>query len=1715
MTTDQALLDRLCTLHNIALEYTDIWGQRHVTSAQTKRALLAAMGVNVDSASALEQALEACELAPWQQILAPVLVIWQSEEKPGIAITTDQAAGEFDWTLVMETGEHHGGRLRLQDLETLATHPSGNWVRRQFPLPLRPPMGYHRFELSQDGRPIAKLALIVAPDRCYHPAVLAKNGRVWGPALQLYALRSQRNWGIGDLVDLRVVLELAADLGAAIVGVNPLNALFSHNPNHASPYSPSSRLHLNILYLDIESIPEFSECQVAQEAVNNPQFQARLRALRASELVDYAAVAEVKFTILELLYRYFRTHHLASNRPRGRSFRDFQSNEGEMLRRYALFEALQEHFQSEHPDIWGWPVWPASYRNLYSEEVAAFSRAHEERIEFYEYLQWRLLYQLEIIGNRSLELGLSIGLYQDLAVGVDRGGAEVWANPHLYAVDASTGAPPDAFNLNGQDWGLPPFNPKRLIEVAYQPFIATLRRNMRFAGALRIDHVMGLMRLFWVPADTTPKEGTYVGYPFRDLLGILALESHRNQCLVIGEDLGTVPEAVREAMASLGIFSYRLFYFEKEANGDFKPPTDYPNEALVAVSTHDLPTLNGYWQGIDLDLRDALSLYPSQEVRNDQIIERAQDRARLRVALERQNLLPPDINVHSISVSEMTPELSRAVHLYLARSPAQVMMVQMEDVFAQTNQVNMPGSTTSQYPNWRYKLVLNLEDWSSDPRFQALTETLRQERGVPERAVLTPAPKPVSVSTQIPDATYRLQFHSGFTFTQATAIVPYLNSLGISHCYASPYLRARPGSTHGYDIIDHNALNPEIGSREEFERFNDALKHQGMGQILDIVPNHMGVMGSDNTWWLDVLENGPAAVHAPFFDIDWQPFKEEVRGKVLLPVLGDHYGAVLENGQLQLCFDAEQGSFHVQYYEHKFPVDPHEYRHILGDRIDQLEARLGADEPHFLEYQSLVTAFSHLPERRENTPERVAERARDKEIHKRHLAGLCQRSPDIAWFVEENLRLLNGTPGEPQSFDMLHNLLEAQAYRLSYWRVASDDINYRRFFDINDLAGLRMENKTVFEETHRLVMELLAEGKLDGLRIDHPDGLYNPKQYFQQLQRCSVTTIAGAETTAEVDEKPLYVVVEKILESYERLPEDWPVYGTTGYDFTNLVNGLLVDSEAEATLDQTYQEFIEHEFDFEELLYQCKKFIMEVSLDSELNVLANQLSRIAQADRHTRDFTLNGLRSSLEEVVACFPVYRTYITSERVSEDDKRFINWAVSVAKKRSQWADVSVFDFVRDALLLTVAEGKPAAFRDQVLAFAMKFQQYTGPLMAKGLEDTSFYRYNRLMSLNEVGGDPRRFGVSVSGFHLATQERVSQWPHAMLSTSTHDSKRSEDVRARITVLSELAEEWDKYLKRWVRLNKNKKRLVDDELAPSRNDEYLLYQTLLGAWPLEQQSAFADDSLRERIENYMLKAVKEAKVHSSWTNANAEYEEAVKCFVAALLDPDKNRFLEDFLPLQQRIAHFGLFNSLSQTLLKLTLPGVPDIYQGTELWDFSLVDPDNRRPVDYDQRLGLLQDLHGMVEASGDNLASAVHSLVTNLKDGRVKLYTIWKTLALRREQAVLFRDGEYIALSVAGDKADHICAFARRYENQQVLIVVPRLTAKLMQGNTERLPLGATAWSDTYIVLPENGPKARQYVNVFTQEQCSPQETAEALTLPLAHVLENFPLALLLSQG
>ncbi|KIO47904.1 malto-oligosyltrehalose synthase [Nitrosospira sp. NpAV] len=1713
-------LDQLCDRYGVLPWYSDIWGNAHYTSEAAKRALLAAMGVAANTREETAASLHAFERRKWERPLSPVQVVRESQRPHRIAIALPVCEDKrvYRWCLRRESGAEDRGEFTPAALhEAERCQLDGRELaRRMLVLDLIVEPGYHRFSIKPaDGHGLTgEMPMIVAPAVCYEPPAIQGEGRVWGFAAQLYGIRSEHNYGIGDFSDLRRLIEFCAQAGASTLLLNPLHALFPDAPEHASPYSPSNRAWFNTLYLDVEAIADFAECEEARAIVAAPQFQAQLRALRAAEQVDYRGAAEAKSKVLEYLYRHFRARHLARDTIRARAFRGFQAERGESLRKQALFEALQEHFRAQDSTAWGWPAWPEAYRDPHAPEVAVFLDARLDRVEFFEYLQWQASRQLSAAGTRSSELGLSIGMMMDLAIGVADGGGATWARRELFALDASAGAPPDDFNLLGQNWGLPPWIPHQLTDAAYAPFIEMLRANMRDSGALRQDHIMGLRRLFWVSRDLPAAEGAYVCYPFEDLLGILALESQRNQCLVVGEDLGTVPDEVRQALQPMNVMSTRLLYFERRGDGRLKPPKEYPVNAVTAVTTHDLPTLAGFWQGLDIDLRQERHLFPDDDAWNRQIVERAADRAQILVALESEGVLPAGSGLHQVGFPEMTAELAAAVYTYLARAPSKLLLVQMEDGFGVREQPNVPGTVEPAYPCWRLKMPLNLEEWQGSAFLQGIALALRRERPV----LHVPGPGGGEIKREvklwIPRATYRLQLNRDFDLKQATALLPYLDELGISHCYLSPLLRARPGSRHGYDITDHGGLNPEIASTEDFEQFVAALKRHGMGQIMDVVPNHMGIMGTDNVWWLDVLENGPASRFASYFDIDWYLLGGDLPGRILLPVLGDHYGAILESGELKLVFNAEQGAFSMFYYEHRFPVDPREYPRILGHGLERLRTRLGGEHADFLQLQSLITAFSHLPPRDGASPGAIAERARDKEMHKRHLGSLFASSADIAQFIQENVATFNGTAPDTINFDPLHELLEAQAYRLAFWRAAADEINYRRFFDINELAALRMEDPEVFEHTHHLVRELLARGDVNGLRIDHPDGLYAPEEYFGRLQAMAA---ALSPQTAEENPKCLYMVVEKILASHEHLPESWPIHGTTGYDFAAVCGGLLVDGAAADHFTRLYQGFIRERPDLDRIVRANKHLIMETSLAGELQVLATQLTRIAKSNRRTCDFTFNSLRGALAEIVASFPVYRTYITGCEASAEDTRYVDWAVGVAKKRSQTADTSIFDFVHDVLLALHAQGKGEAQHDAVCAFAMKFQQYTSPVTAKAVEDTTFYQYNRLVSLNEVGGEPQRFGVSLAAFHRENQERARRWPHALLATSTHDNKRSEDVRARISVLSEMPDEWNRALSRWSKLNRGSRRKLETGYAPSRNDEYLLYQTLLGVWSTSPAQSGTPDPvelarLSERVEGYMLKVGREAKEHSSWINPNTVYEEAVRDFVRALLSSGHaNLFLRDFLPFQERIARVGAFNSLSQLLLKLTSPGVPDIYQGNEVWDFSLVDPDNRRTVDYAARHAALRAIKTMHAEKG--AATCAQHLIENPEDGRIKLYLTWRTLTFRRECELLFRDGGYLPLKAHGARAQQVCAFARHLGDETLLVMVPRLLGGLL-GEHGRMPVGKSVWGDTWLELPPERMHEK-WDNILTGEAFSLQTLAGTHGFSLAQLFGTFPYALLRAHG
>jgi (1->4)-alpha-D-glucan 1-alpha-D-glucosylmutase len=961
-----------------------------------------------------------------------------------------------------------------------------------------------------------------------------------------------------------------------------------------------------------------------------------------------------------------------------------------------------------------------------------------------------------------------------------------------------------------------------------------------------------------------------------------------------------------------------------------------------------------------------------------------------------------------------------------------------------------------------------------------------------------------------PGASYRLQFHHEFRFQDATRLVPYLHGLGITHLYSSPILKARAGSQHGYDITDHSQINPEIGSEEELRELVGELRKHGMGLILDIVPNHMGVGEGENPWWQDVLTNGKTAASADFFDIDWQPLKSELRDKVLLPVLGNQYGVELEEGRIRMEF--EEGAFWVTYYDKRFPLDPQTIPRIFSNRSG-LSAEL----------TELLQAAGEIPRHWETDPSRIAVRRElAPQIQKRLRAAVDQ--PEVRRAIEVALGAINGTPGEPESFDRLHQLLEAQPYRFALWRVSAEEINYRRFFDINDLIGLRMENPVVFAATHKLMRRLMAERLVDGFRIDHPDGMLNPRQYFARMQMlCAASVCHGgvpvpplAENGIEQDvqsafgqnetaktKAPLYLVVEKILEPGDELPTEWLVDGTSGYEFTNLVNELFVAAQNEPAFTNLYERFTGTRSDFRDQLYSAKKNIMDTALAGELNVLAHLLDALSSTNRRARDFTRKALHDALRETIACFPVYRSYIDERgEVSERDRRTIEQAIRAAKRWNSSMPATLFDFLQSNLLL---KGPPEV-RPQQLYFTLKFQQLTGPVMAKGLEDTVCYTYNRFIGLNEVGGSPEGFGISLDDFHRANAVRARQWPHSMLTTSTHDTKRSEDVRTRLQVLSEMPAEWSRAVMRWRRSNeRHKTRLPDGRVAPDANEEYFLYQTLVGVWPFESMDGRVEESFIARIEAYMEKAVHEAKVNLSWINPDPEYVAAVKKFVRAILSiGPRGRtsfFVRDLEMLLPPVKYFGALNSLAQTLLKTTSPGVPDIYQGNEFFDLSLVDPDNRREVDFRSRSESLANVQAQSPAEA---LEASRGLLVNFPTNAAKSWVTAQALRFRREHDAVFRFGAYLPLHATGERTQQVCAFARWRDDDWAIVATPRFSYSLMRGRVAS-PLG-DAWGDAELLLPPDAPT--QFQNVMTSEFVD--ATAQR-TIPCSAIFANFPVALL----
>ena len=829
----------------------------------------------------------------------------------------------------------------------------------------------------------------------------------------------------------------------------------------------------------------------------------------------------------------------------------------------------------------------------------------------------------------------------------------------------------------------------------------------------------------------------------------------------------------------------------------------------------------------------------------------------------------------------------------------------------------------------------------------------------------------------VPASIYRLQLHQGFNFKMATEVLPYLKKLGVEGIYCSPYYVAY--SQHGYDITNPNGINPKIGTWQDFEAFCDKLKELGMKNIIDVVPNHMGIKGGMNAWWQDVLEHGPQSRYAQFFDIDWDSEKRALQNKVIFPILGDPYRQCLETGEIQLKF--EEGRLVFHYFDYVLPLAPKTYAHVLQDKA-------------FAPVLSRVKTFPKAPSKREELTARLKREIHDKVLSAKGLKGRVERR--IHWFNSDPKRL--------------HTLLEAQYYRISSWKLSGKEINYRRFFNFNDLAAIAIEHEQVLNAHHHLVFDLAKKGVIQGIRIDHLDGLHDPAKYLEQVKT----------------KTKLPIFLEKILDPQERLPEEWPVEGNVGYDFLNVITSLFVDKRSEKAITHTYDEFIGKHLDFGDLLYDKKKFFANAYMTCEIDLLGRMLDEVSDLDLRYREFNRADLREAILEVIASFPVYRTYIGPhcDIPSKRDAEYIALAMQRARKRCPYVDPFIFQFIEDLLLLKIelSHENEKAFR----AFILRFQQFTGPIMARGMEDICFYIYNRFLSLNEVGGDPRNFGLSAGEFHQYNEEKRHRWPDSILATSTHDSKRSEDVRMRLNVLSELAEEWHEVVFLWGECNRQFKRRD----FPDPNTEYLIYQMLVGLWPEEEPRANEWKTFKERLWTNLLKSIREAREITTWIWPNEKYERSVKQFLFNLLDRKENHlFFESFIPFVKKVTYLGYLNSLSATVLKLGSCGVVDIYQGNETWNFSWVDPDNRRDVDYEA----LEERFRAISSSKEEPA---------LKD--LKFYINYKGLQLRKRHSDLFLRGDYRPIKVEGQEADRVVAFMRKKGTKELLVIGGRFFSK-----------------------------------------------------------------------
>lgn len=1516
------MIDELATALGIASFYQDQGGATIETSVDARRGLIEGLGFSTRSQSDLRDAIESvrahrsCALSPW--MVVETGCVQTLPLPPGFAETITGWSLRGENATVQSTKEN--GQVRLPSLAS----------------------GYYRLDI-ESGVSTASTFLLVAPTRCWSPEVLQREGtRAWGLAAQVYGLRSDRNFGMGDLTDVARLATGAGRCGASFLGLSPLHALFEDDRTKISPYSPSTRLFLETLYLDpaVIDVPGFD---LTEELT---KIAPRMEAMQNRGLVDYAGVWDLKRPLLQHLFAAFQ--RLGDQKEFARR----RAELGEQLELHATFEALSAHFSAQGQ---AWPgAWPSDYFDASSPAVQRFRREKAERISFHAWLQTHCNAQLGAAAHAARSSGMEVGLYRDLAVGADRFGSEVWARPDRYALSLSVGAPPDPLGPQGQNWGFPPFDPLALERQEFAAFRDLVVANMRHAGAIRIDHAFQLERLFLIPPGATAAGGAYVAFPFQALLAILRIESVRHQCLVIAEDLGTGPRGFSDAIMQSGIFSYRLLSFERSRDGGFLPPEAYPRHALAAITTHDLPTFKGWRHGFDIDLRACFGVYDEKHAQAEHR-GRMKDVAAWQAALEAQGLSGDRDDDASVRNDALR---------YLARAPSTLLAIQCEDVLDELNQANLPGPSDG-HPNWRRKLGETVEHLVAPGGPLARVGALLAEE---ERS---PRARQSRLASPPPRATYRLQFHKGFTFAMASEILPYLAALGISHVYSSPIQQAQRGSTHGYDVIDPRVINPELGGEDGFDAFVEKLHANGLKLLLDIVPNHMGI-GADNPFWFSVLQWGARSPFAHVFDIDQK--RNGADGKIILPFLSAPYGEALESGALSLGVATERGAIVIRHFDAEFPICPLDYARLLKNA----SARIAPDSSAGTALGRLASAYRRIADQ----PDVVA---RADSLQRGFTALMSEAR--VASALEATLRELSADHG---AFDAL---ISRQAYRLAHWRLAGTEVNYRRFFEINALAGVRVEDRRVFDLTHELVLKLVREGKVDGLRIDHIDGLADPAGYLAMLQ-----SAVGPG---------FYIVAEKILEPGEQL-RHWPIAGTTGYDALNEIDGMLLNRGAAEPVQNTYRDVAGQRQSYHEALVAAKQMVLARSFGSETTAIVADLLIIATAARRTCDIGAAALLRALMGYVVAIPVYRTYVGASGADAADRAIVAQALLDAEALVEAGDGDALSLLGRVLVGDLEQAQA----DLASRVRQRVEQLTGPVMAKSLEDTLFYRYVPFLALNEVGADPAQFGITHDGFDEAARRRAIEWPGSMIATATHDTKRGEDARARLLALTDDPEEW----------RSSTERFLASTDGPDANDRMLVFQALVGAWPLEllAEAPGEIEPFRERFDEFLIKALREAKRHSSWTDPDEAYEQSAKDFLKAVLTPSSPAFafLRDEAA---RVAFAGALNGLARTILKATLPGVPDFYQGTEYWDFSLVDPDNRRSIDYAMReLSLAKTEMELPQA-----------LLSQWQDGRIKQFIVAKLLADRKMRPDLYAYGSYVpARTMPG------IAYERVLDNERLFV-------------------------------------------------------------------------------